>query len=257
MRRCFLVLLLGAGLVAGTAAAAPGDLPSLSDEFANAATLASWDVTQGDVQDGGPGTYAVDKGVLTIVPALGWWVDGTHAFFLSKQVSGDFKVTVRIRTSGRRSALPKANWSLAGLLLRAPTDDRANENWVGWTTGQVNGRPSFERKTTAAGRSVLRLIPARPGWVQLRAVRIGPNVALLRRYPRKPWVLQGTYARGDLPESLEVGIDAQSGYASGLADLVARADWIRFADTGVSADERAALLSGQKPIRALLPALTS
>src|SRR5262249_45985277 len=158
------VLLLGAGLAGGTAAAATSDLPSLSDEFADASTLASWNVTQGDVQAGGPGTYAVDPGVLTIVPALSWWVDGTHAFFLSKQVSGDFKVTVRIRTTGRRSALPKANWSLAGLLLRAPTDDRANENWVGWTTGQVNGHHSFERKTTAAARSVLHLIPARSGW---------------------------------------------------------------------------------------------
>src|SRR5262245_3488939 len=184
--------------------------------------------------DGGAGTYAVARGVLTVVPAMSWWVDDTHAFFLSKQVTGDFKVTVRIRATGRRGALPRANWSLTGLLVRAPGDDRMNENWIGWTVGQVNGHPSFERKTTAASRSVLKLIPARPGWMQLRVVRLGSAFVLLRRNPGKPWVLQWTYSRNDLPETLEVGIDAQSGYASGLADLVSRTDWIRFADTGVS-----------------------
>src|SRR5262245_749706 len=99
MAKRLLALLLGGGLVMVSAAAAPGDLPSLSDEFDDPSTLASWTVTQGDVQDGGPRTFTISGGMLTIAPATSWWVDSSHAFFLSKQVNGDFKVTVRIRAT--------------------------------------------------------------------------------------------------------------------------------------------------------------
>jgi hypothetical protein len=64
-------------------------------------------------------------------------------------------------------------------------------------------------------------------------------------------VLQRVYERPDLPATLQVGIDAQSGFDSRRADLVARADWIRFAVTGIPADRRG------EPLRGLLPYLTA
>src|SRR4051812_10444532 len=194
--------LVQAGAAAGRDGAPPpasgAALPSLDDEFSRAASLAGWDVMQGEVRKGGPARYDAGRttpGALTIFSSTSWWVHDMHAFYLSRQASGDFKVTIRIRASGRRSALPRANWSLSGLLVRAPTEDPEAESWIGWTVGAVSGTPVFERKTTAHSFSELRLVPARPGWVELRVVRVGSTFALLRRYPGKPWVLQHAYLR--------------------------------------------------------------
>ena len=85
----------------------------------------------------------------------------------------------------------------------------------------------------------------------LRLVRSGSTFALLRRSPGQRWVLQHAYSRTDLPTTLQVGIDAQSGFDTRASvDLVATVDWIRFAETGIPAAQRGA------PARSLLPYLT-
>jgi hypothetical protein len=97
-------------------------------------------------------------------------------------------------------------------------------------------------------------VPA--GWIELRGVRIGPVFALLRRSPGKRWLLQGPYTRRDLPDALQAGIDAQSGFDSAHADLRSRVDWIRFAETGIPARQRAAFLGGRRKLPSLLRYLT-
>src|SRR4051794_34777897 len=101
---CVAVLLLTAG---GGNASSP--LAALSDDFSTATRIDEWHVTQGDVQAGPPARFGVGDGELTIVSSYSWWVDQSRAFALSKTLTGDFSVTVRLRASGRHSALPRAN----------------------------------------------------------------------------------------------------------------------------------------------------
>ena len=219
-------------------------LDSASDEFNDPATLSTWQVMQGETPDGTPSTFDIGRttaGVLTVVPSRSWWVNNTRGFYAYKQIQGDFVVTVRLRAAGRTTALPTVDWSLVGLLLRNPTGPA--EHWVGYTAGFV-GAPRVERKTTRSSRSELRLIPVEPGWIELRAVRTGPLVSLLRRQGGdQQWALDGVYDRPELAPILQVGIDAQSGYDADRPDLLAEVDWIRFTATGIPAGESDAVLS--------------
>ena len=247
------ILALGLGL-ASTAAAGP--LPSLGDEFNDPSTAAQWQVMQGDLADGVAPTYEIANGELTITPGRSWWVDGTRAFYMSKPVSGDFVVTARLHVTGRTGDAPTADWSLSGLLVRRPTDNRSQESWVSFRIGRRAGKDVFERKTTSAGVSTLVLTPAQPGWVELRIARVGRYFVLLRRYPGGPWVTHFTYIRRDLPLALTAGIDAFSGYGDTKADLVSHVDWVHFASTGVPGPLRRAVLAGKRPPSALTRFLT-
>jgi hypothetical protein len=249
-------MIITALIAAALAGSSPQSLPALGDEFDSVSSLSAWSVLQGDIEDGPAATYDVGDGVLSIVASHASWVNDRHAFYLWKSAAGDFTVTTRIRTEGVQGRVPWANWSLSGLLLRAPVAPGARENWIGWTVGYVDGVPEVERKTTRESGSVLRLERVPAGWIELRAVRLGPVFALLRRSPGKRWVLQGSYVRRDLPAELQVGIDAQSGYQSAGADLRSQVDWIRFADTGVPAAKKASVLAGKRRLRWLLPYLT-
>jgi hypothetical protein len=209
---------------------------------------------QGDVADGVAPAFDIAKttpGELTITPGRSWWVDGTRAFYLYKPVVGDFVVTARLHVTGREAAVPAADWSLSGLLVRRPTDNRAQENWVSFRIGRRGGKDVFERKTTVAGTSVLVLAPAQPAWVELRIARVGRYFILLRRYGSGPFTTHFTYIRRDLPPALTVGIDAFSGYGDTKADLVSHVDWIHFASTGVPGPLRRAVLAGKRPPAAL------
>lgn len=215
-----IAVLAAALLAAGSAA--------FGDEFSDPSTLTRWNVSVGEIDDGGQTTWTVAQGQLVVRVARSSWVNNQHAFYLSQPVTGDFTVTARVRASGRRGAVPTGNWSLAGLLVRDPLEAGTNEEaWIGWTTGRVDGRPVFERKTTEQGVSQLELVAAKWGWIQLRIVRSGSAFTLYRRYPGKRWIRQWRYDRADLGETLQVGIDAQTGFRS-RADLVAHVDWIRF-----------------------------
>jgi hypothetical protein len=256
------IALMAVGQV-GAIPRAASPLSALGDDFSNPARLSEWQLDQGDVQAGPPARVDVGRttpGELTIVSSYSWWVDANRAFSLTKPVSGDFTATLQIRATGRHGGLPRANWSLTGLLVRAPGGDRAHENWIGWTIGAVSGTPVFERKTTQNSVSQLLLIPRTRGWVQLRIVRVDDQFALLRRYPGGHWVLQTVYARPDLPAALDVGIDALSGFDNRpprpVADLVSHVDAIRFAETGVPPDVRQQVADGHVALASLRRYLT-
>jgi hypothetical protein len=261
--------LAGAGATLGDAAqpVSGSGLPALSDGFDDPATLAGWSVMQGDAQGGPPARFDIGRsapGQLTIHPAYSWWVNDGRAFYLYRLVSGDFSVTTRLWATGAHGDVPRASWSLAGLLVRSPDGDvdRAAESWVGWTAGAVKGARVLERKTTVSADSQLVLAQRAPGPVQLRVVRVADQLALLRRYPGGHWVLQWTYSRPDLPVVVQVGIDAQSGWdldhpgSRHLHDLVAHVDSIRFAETGIPDDLRTEVADGTLPLRRLMSYLT-
>ena len=213
---------------AALAAAALAAMPTVGDEFADP-SLPGWQATVGDVTDGGTTTWAVENGQLVVHVAQSSWVNARHAFYLWRTVDGDFDVSARVLATGEHGRLPTGDWSLAGLLVRDPrAEETATEQWLGWTVGRVRGRNVLERKTTQNAVSQLVLLPARALRVDLRIVRRGASFTLYRRYPGKTWLKVYRYLRPDLGSTLQVGIDAQSGYGTG-ADLVARVDWVRFA----------------------------
>src|SRR6266511_2817355 len=230
MRSVVLLLVVTRVAAVGTGADA-SDLPALSDEFDSAATLANWHALQGDVIDGGPARYSVESGELVVHAAHSKWFDNERAFYLSKEVTGDFVATVRLRVTGEQGPVPTADWSLAGLLVHAPTT--AQENWVNFTVGRARGRSVFERKSTRSATSILVLNPAPTGWLELRQVRIGNSFYLLRRAEGGRWVVHWTYVRQDLPASLQVGFDAQSGSGDDHADLLAHVDYVHYAPTNL------------------------
>ena len=213
---------------AAFAAAVPAATPSLGDEFTDP-SLTGWQATTGEVTDGGATTWAVENGQLVVHVAQSSWVNARHAFFLWKTVDGDFDVSARVLATGEHGRLPVGDWSLAGLLVRDPrADQTASEQWLGWTVGRVRRRNVLERKSTQNTVSQLVLLPARALRVDLRIVRRGASFTLYRRYPGKAWLKVYRYLLPDLGSTLQVGIDAQSGYGSS-ADLVAHVDWVRFA----------------------------
>jgi hypothetical protein len=151
------------------------DIADAGDEFDDPAALADWAVMQGDLPTGEKSRYdigATQAGALTVVAGEMTWVDNRRGFFLWKDIRGDFAVNIRVLASGRAGPSPTVDWSLTGLLMRAPTVEGGRENWVGYTVGYV-GRLLTERKTTRNNRSFLRLEAVQPGWIDLRAVRLG------------------------------------------------------------------------------------
>ena len=131
-----LVVLLLATL--GAKADAASDLAALSDEFDTPSTLANWHVMQGDVIDGAPTRYGIESGELVVHAAHTKWIDDQHAFYLWKEVKGDFVATARLFVTGEHGPIPTADWSLAGLLVRSP--QTSTENWINFTVGHARGK---------------------------------------------------------------------------------------------------------------------
>jgi hypothetical protein len=252
MRRLAFVAALLAAAAGASAGAA--DLPTLSDEFDSSASLTNWQIMQGEVIDGAPARYGIENGELVVHAAHSKWIDDQHAFYLWKEVKGDFVATVRLAVSGEHGPVPTADWSLAGMLVRSP--QTSSENWINFTVGHARGKSVFERKSTRTTSSILVLNPAPTGWLELRQVRIGNRFYLLRRADGGKWIVHWTYIRRDLPATLQVGFDAQSGSGDDHADLLAQVDYVHYAPTNVPARLRARVLRGRATMKALRPYLT-
>ncbi|MDX5420876.1 MAG: DUF1349 domain-containing protein [Hymenobacteraceae bacterium] len=263
------VMLAAALLVAGAAAAqqnqAPvptADLPALNDEFNSSSLTPGW--KHFHEVEGWPNKMlkqdvsSTSNGHLYLEPGTSGWFGDQQAPFLFKEVTGDFDVRVRMKVSGRKEAVPQSQWSLAGLMARAPkrggkdTWKRGEENWLFMTTGiaEEQGKPVIETKKTINSRSSLKLRPAKLDWVELRMVRVGPSFILLYKYDQdKQWTVQERFYNVDMPQALQVGlIGYTNSYAVdnkikfgdtytynsntydhlGNPDLAVRIDYIRF-----------------------------
>lgn len=149
------------------------------------------------------------------------WLGG-HPRRRRREVNGDVTVIAQLDVRGTTSAAPTVDWSLAGLMLRAPGQQGA-ESWVHWTAGQIGG-PVLERKSTRSGRSQLALVDIDPGPVTLQLIRAGEHVILLHRRGAEQWTRDAVYGRPDLPATAEILLTAQSGGEADRADMVALFD---------------------------------
>jgi hypothetical protein len=168
--------------------------------------------------------------------ASGWYADW-QAPFLYKTVTGNFDVRMRIKVSGLTASLPQTEWSLAGLMVRQPK-----------VVAEPLISPVFEAKTTGNSISNLKLRPGKEGWVELRMVRLQASFILLYRYDNEAWTVLERFYRPLLPATLQVGLNAYSGYKGvpqniagtpksfnetvvkeAPADMLVQVDYVRFA----------------------------
>jgi hypothetical protein len=162
---------------------------------------------------------AISGGALhlrSIVGAPGlWFNDGTGALIYKLLTASDFVVTTMVHPRKRSngslgpSQPPYHGLGVGGIMARAPSS--AGESYLFIMMGSNEDDPptqSLEVKTTTAGITTAFTFPA---WshadAELRMCRIGSNFLLLARIPPAlpTWALIETYARPDLPASLEVG----------------------------------------------------
>ncbi len=245
------------------------DLAALGDEFDDPRSLASWkDLAQ---VEGFPNwieqldVNATSPGELYLVPRQSGWFEDFRGVYLYKEVTGDFDVTTRILANGKQDELPTLIYSLSGIMVRAPRAitmeswEPGQENWMFITTGYGDNHPGragkrqIEIKTTQNSRSVLRLVPVKGTYIDLRVVRVGATFVMLFREEGKPWRLAQRYHRPDMPASVQVGLNAYSSgsvegndertYNSRVTpppgDLIVRADYVRFRRPALSTPQQA------------------
>jgi hypothetical protein len=210
----------------GTQDAAPlPPITSLSDEFDSPASLGRW--TSHGAAEGWPEMIrkidadGTAPGALYVEPTVSGWYADFRGAFLFQEVTGDFVATTRVRARGTGGPLPSVTWSLAGLMVREPRGTTAAtwepraENWLFATTGIAGqaGQPVIETKTTVNGRSALNLHPVPAGWMELRIVRVRADFLLFARAEgAAEWTLQERFFRPDLPRTVQVGVNAYSGW---------------------------------------------
>jgi Protein of unknown function (DUF1349) len=208
----------------GNAAPLP-PITSLSDEFDGAGSLERW--RSHGAAEGWTEmirTLDVDRsapGALYLEPTVSGWYADFRGPFLFQEVTGDFVATTRVRARGTGGGLPSVTWSLAGLMVREPRGTTAQtwepraENWLFATTGIAGqaGQPVIETKTTVNGRSALNLHPVPAGWMELRIVRVRADfLVFYRPEGAAEWTLQERFHRPDLPRTVQVGVNAYSGW---------------------------------------------
>jgi hypothetical protein len=189
-----------------------------------------------------------EVGQARLVPEVSAWFDDYRGALLSKSVTGDFVVRthVTVLNGDQQTTPPGPSFSLAGLMARDPFDGAEDYVWLAIGTGDTAGWGS-ELKFTSGDLTQLPLSsqPVPDGSTDLALARIDDLfVALLRDDGDPRWHVRGKDCRRGLPPELEVGFAAAADFASahaydlatyeagpvtGLADLDARFDWIRFA----------------------------
>lgn len=164
----------------------------------------------------------VENGHLLFQPNTSAWYADFQAPYLFQTLRGNFDISARLKVRGIKSHLPKARWSLGGLMIRAANGTRreswtsGKENWLFITTGVAD--PSdiavFETKTTISSRSNLKLRPGKSAWVTLRIVRVDNTFVLLYKYDDGQWTILERYYRTDLPGTLQAGLIAYTDFYS-------------------------------------------
>jgi hypothetical protein len=251
-------------LVPGIGRTAPDELASLSDEFDNAATRGSWKQVY---QEEGWSANQLERfdlgqsqpGWMTMMPFASTWYKDYRGVLAFKPVTGDFVVTTRLRVNRRGGGgPPRAQFSLAGIMIRAPRGSARNwrpggENYVFLSLGSADqpGHYQFEVKTTVNSDSQLRTSPAGSGEAVIQVARIGSSLILLRN-GGSGWVVHQRYSRPDLPATVQAGLTCYTDWPTasqmqppqhnntairgGNPDLVAQFDYVRFRRPAVPAN---------------------
>lgn len=220
---------------------------SLSDEFSDPATLTDWlriNETEGwnadqlDEWDIG----LTREGQMSLVPNTVTWFQDYRGPLVYKEVTGDFVITSRVEITDRDDVggsdddnVPSNGaFSLGGVMIRTPreisspadwspgsmTDDGTNngENYVflsiGHGAGESDNGFTLEVKTTRNSDSQLELTPIGPdaNTIVIQTARIGSSIITLYQLPGEDWQVHRRYTRGDMPDTLQVGLVSYTDY---------------------------------------------
>ena len=200
------------------------DLQMLSDEFDDASTLSQW---QRVYQAEGWGFDQLEQwdinttrpGQMFMMPHTCTWYQEWRGDQAYKPVTGDFVVTTDVTASRRGGGgPPNSNFSLAGILVRAPRPGVTNpaawtpngENYIFLSLGAANtpGSYQFEVKTTSNSVSHLEISPADVERARVQIARIGSYFIALRQLEGGAWEVHRRYTRADMPATLNVGLTA-------------------------------------------------
>lgn len=209
---------------------AADDLQVLSDEFDDAGTLSQW---QRVYQTEGWGFDQLEQwdinttrpGQMFLMPHTCTWYQEWRGDQAYKPVTGDYVVTTDVTVTRRGGGgPPNSNFSLAGILVRAPRPAVTNsaawtpngENYIFLSLGAANtpGSFQFEVKTTSNSVSHLEISSANVGRARVQIARIGSYFIALRQLEGGVWEVHRRYTRADLPATLNVGLTAYTDWST-------------------------------------------
>ncbi len=204
-----------------------------NDEFDNAPTLSNWsniNDTEGwnaehleayDVDNTAPGR-------LYMMPYTSVWYQDYRGTLLYKMMEDDFVFTTEVEISNRaENGIPSSQFSLGGMMIRAPRDfPNGAAGAGGWTPGQedyvflalgyaTGSGPHFEVKTTNNSNSSLNITEINTQTVQIRMARIDGAIIVLYRVPGQSWVVHRRYNRSDLPDEVQIGFVSYTNWEKG------------------------------------------
>lgn len=209
-----------------------GPAAALSDEFEDACTLAAYQqsgLTHADVD-----IDTRTQGHLTLTwrgtaPAYSGWYQDYHGALLSKAVTGDFiaRTRLNVRDAADLAQTPSQTFNSVGLLARDPASVQGDENWIAYNLGFQAYALGTEAKTTQGSASTLYLTDTGSAQGELLMCRVGGTFRLFRLIDgATSWVLDRTFERADLPQTLNVGIMSNAWEVP--ADIRAEVDYLRF-----------------------------
>jgi hypothetical protein len=208
--------------------AAPNDIAALSDEFDNAASatqwksvaqVEGWNANQLEIFD----VNKIYPGQCALMPFTSTWYKDYRGTLLFKAVKGDFVMSTKLKVTGRDGQNPpRSQFSLGGLMIRAPRDitpqtwrpGGENYNFLSLGAASRPGTYQLEFKTTINSDSQLQIRDVNVSDAELQIARIGTAVILLAKLPNEDWRVINRYNRADYPQELQAGMCCYTDYPS-------------------------------------------
>ncbi len=206
----------------------PADVGGLDDDFAGEKVAEAWTLLRPETFE-----HRVAGGRLLMKPIRNTvWYKADQGPALVKLVTGNFRVSARVRArkASDGAAMVDSGFQFGGLIARDPASDApsAKEAYVFNVVGYRGDSLCVETKTTKRDHSVVEAPPWPTADAELRICRLSEDFRLYKRpIDGGPWQHAITYARSDLPPTLQVGPIAYA-YTDQF-DLEASFEEVRFA----------------------------
>jgi len=205
-------------------------LAALSDDFNDGVISGDWQVhLPGKFQQSEQGGY------FSLIPyPQTVWYNEAEAGFVYKNVSGNFKMTVRLqpRKVGTSSSPFSDSVQYAGIMFRDPSSDVTGiQNYV----FNLVGYNQIEAKTTVNDVSSVFQTYHPTTQVELRLCRVGNTFYTYHRaIGSSTWTQYQTFVRSDIGAQVQAGMTTYA--ALSTADIEGRFDSAIFASANSAAD---------------------
>lgn len=199
-------------------------LAILTDEFLTDGDIGAWSQYRPEDAD-----VTVEDGALVIEPhANTQWYATDQALQVFKTVSGNFAVTANVQVTNLAGepAAPGDPYRIGGIMVRDPASTQL-PNTYHMGIGNMN-QPEVVTvsKSTDEGSSSIGTQPWNGTNAEMRICRVGEDIQSFVRLEGDVWRQLDWRVRGDLPETLAVGVIGYAGTA--VPDLRVETDWVEF-----------------------------